>query len=87
MIMISRFKLRKTTALRLRTIATLILTFALAVGVVRVLAVHDLGIFELDGNSINNTAPGEDFDNIFLGTDSALVKKFMPFLAMPSGSL
>jgi hypothetical protein len=45
----------------------------IALGVAPALAVHDTGVFELDGNATNNPAvPGDDWDNVchqVLGTD------------------
>ena len=43
-------------------------TFALAPAA---LAVHDEGLFELDGNAVSGAAAGEDWDHVFAGTDSA----------------
>jgi hypothetical protein len=34
-------------------------------------AVHDVGLFELDANVIDQAAAGDDWSNIFAGTDSA----------------
>src|SRR5262249_38969467 len=43
----------------------------------RYLLVHDLGVFELDGNSLNNPAvPGDDAADIYNHTSSALVTGF-----------
>ena len=43
-------------------------TFAMAPAA---LAVHDEGLFELDGNAVSSAAPGEDWDHVFAGTDAA----------------
>lgn len=50
---------------------------AVVVGIVGALlalpasAVHDEGLFELDGNVLDQATPGDDWSNIFAGTDSA----------------
>jgi uncharacterized repeat protein (TIGR01451 family) len=45
-------------------------TFALAPAA---LAVHDEGLFELDGNAVSEVAkPGEDWDHVFAGTSAAI---------------
>src|SRR5215510_15923578 len=36
----------------------------LALGPVAAQAVHDTGVFELDGNAVNGPAPGDDWDNV-----------------------
>ncbi|HEX2361195.1 MAG TPA: hypothetical protein VHI11_03890, partial [Jiangellaceae bacterium] len=36
-------------------------------------AVHDDGIFELDGNVLDELAAGDDWSNIFANTDSSFV--------------
>jgi hypothetical protein len=44
----------------------------IALGVAPALAVHDTGVFELDGNAVNGPAAGDDWDNVchqVLGTD------------------
>jgi hypothetical protein len=44
----------------------------MTVGIPMALAVHDTGAFELDGNAVNGTAPGDDWDNVchqVTGTD------------------
>jgi uncharacterized repeat protein (TIGR01451 family) len=41
----------------------------------RVLAVHDDGVFELDGNALDSNAPGDDWEN---GTPGALDTLFIP---------
>jgi hypothetical protein len=44
----------------------------MALGVAPAQAVHDTGAFELDGNAVNGSAPGDDWDNVchqVLGTD------------------
>ena len=54
--------------------------FLLAIGVIATLvfglqvaasAVHDLGVFELEGNAIDQAAAGDDWENVFENTDSA----------------
>ena len=41
-------------------------------------AVHDNGVFELEGDAFNNLAvDGEDWENVFLGTDNANVSLFV----------
>ncbi len=35
------------------------------------LAVHDIGLFELDGNAVDGAAPGDDWANVFNGTSGA----------------
>ena len=41
------------------------------------MAVHDTNLFELDGNAVDNVNPGDDWQNVFNGTDSALVSTFI----------
>ncbi len=41
------------------------------------LAVHDEGLFELDGNAVNQAAAGNDWDQVFNGTSSAEATKFI----------
>jgi uncharacterized repeat protein (TIGR01451 family) len=51
-------------------------TFALAPAA---LAVHDEGLFELDGNAVSDAAPGEDWDHVFAGTSAAITTPaFLP---------
>src|SRR5205085_1746916 len=49
-------------------------SFALASPVV---AVHDEGLFELDGNAASTAAPGDDWDKVKAGTASAFETKFI----------
>lgn len=43
-----------------------------------VYAGHDVGLFEVEGNAIDNPAiAGEDWDKVFAGTDSAAVSTFI----------
>src|SRR4051794_29571651 len=49
-------------------------TFALAPAA---LAVHDDGLFELDGNAVNQVAAGDDWDKVFDGSSSAEATKFV----------
>ena len=55
----------------------LAVTCALLLVTITLTAVHDRGLFELDRNAINGGAPGEDWDNVFLGTDSADASVFV----------
>src|SRR5215204_957678 len=41
------------------------------------LAVHDVGLFELDGNVMNEAAPGDDWSNVFAGTSAAFSSVFI----------
>ena len=41
------------------------------------LAVHDEGLFELDGNATNQAAAGNDWDQVHAGTDSAFQTQFI----------
>jgi len=41
------------------------------------LAVHDEGLFELDGNAVNQAAAGNDWDQVHAGTSSADQTKFI----------
>ncbi len=41
------------------------------------LAVHDDGLFELDGNATNQAAAGDDWDQVYGGTSSAFQTKFI----------
>src|SRR6185503_486986 len=45
------------------------------------LAVHDDGLFELDGNAVSEPAPGDDWDHVFAGTDSADATAFVSDLS------
>jgi uncharacterized repeat protein (TIGR01451 family) len=36
------------------------------------MAVHDEGLFELDGNAVSGAAPGEDWDHVYAGTSAAI---------------
>src|SRR4030042_721178 len=47
------------------------------VGIRSSLAVHELGLFELDGNVANDVAAGEDWANVYLGTDTAHTSVFV----------
>ncbi len=47
------------------------------VGIRSSLATHDLGLFELDGNVANDVAAGDDWANVYLGTDTAHVSEFV----------
>lgn len=40
------------------------------------LAVHDLSVFELDGNAANGAAAGDDWANLFGGGGSAIAYSF-----------
>lgn len=42
-------------------------------------AVHDVGVFELDGNAVQNaaTSPPDDWQNVYNGTDQAFVSAFV----------
>ena len=42
-----------------------------------VLAVHDDGLFEMDGNATNSAAAGDDWEAVFDGTDSAFDTRFI----------
>src|SRR5689334_14540463 len=41
------------------------------------LAVHDEGLFELDGNAVNEAAAGDDWDQVFGGSSSAFQSRFV----------
>jgi uncharacterized repeat protein (TIGR01451 family) len=41
------------------------------------LAVHDEGLFELDGNAVNQAAAGDDWDQVNAGTSSAFQTEFI----------
>jgi uncharacterized repeat protein (TIGR01451 family) len=49
-------------------------TFALAPAA---LAVHNDGLFELDGNAVHQAAAGDDWDQVFGGTSNAEATKFV----------
>jgi len=49
-------------------------SFALAAPVA---AVHDEGLFELDGNAVNQAAAGDDWDQVKAGTSSSFETKFI----------
>ncbi|HEY3071603.1 MAG TPA: hypothetical protein VGJ46_02185, partial [Candidatus Limnocylindrales bacterium] len=42
-----------------------------------VAAVHDLGLFELDGNAVNQAAAGNDWDQVYGGTSAANSTQFI----------
>lgn len=62
-----------------------LIRFALACGLAgaamvvtqTVMAVHDKGVFELDRNAINGGAAGQDWDDVFAGTDTADASVFV----------
>lgn len=76
-------RLRKTARARRRHAAVFALLITL-VGILVVVpsatAVHDLDLFELDGNAVDNGLPspfgGDDWDDVFAGTDSAIATSF-----------
>ena len=47
------------------------------VGIRSSLAVHELGLFELDGNVANDVAAGEDWEDVYLGTGTAHTSVFV----------
>src|SRR5262245_49545652 len=49
-------------------------SFALAAPVA---AVHDQGLFELDGNAVDQAAAGDDWDQVYGGTSNAFQTKFV----------
>ena len=70
-------------------VAAVMTTMVLAVGTV--FAVHDTGAFELDGDTVDDLAAGEDADTIFnadegLGTTSAIAFAFEDDSAEPDAS-
>src|SRR5262245_38440263 len=67
-------RMRGRARARLAGVAGLIAVFA--VGVSSALAVHDLGLFQLEGNVADN-GTGDDWANIFGGTGSALKSVFV----------
>jgi VCBS repeat-containing protein len=86
--MIKLPKLLKRTTLMFRTVSALILAAALGVGVVNVLAVHNTGTFELDGNSVdpNPAVAPDDFDTIFAGPGGSIARAFLIDSAEPDNS-
>ena len=57
--------------------ALVIAASAVVVGAAITIGVHDLDIFELDRNATNDAAAGEDWDNVFNGTDTAVASTFV----------
>jgi hypothetical protein len=73
-------------------ISVLVLIITLAMGSATVFAVHDAGVFELDGDTVPLNAappvgPAEDFDNIFQGTSSAYDSFFVDDSPLPDPSV
>jgi hypothetical protein len=66
---------------RRRWAGLLSLVIAIGAGMVvkqTVMAVHDRGVFELDRNAINGGAAGQDWDDVFAGTETADASVFVP---------
>ena len=65
------------TSNRLKGSRILLIAVLLLLPLAVLLAVHDLGIFELEGNALNDPAPGDDWDNVYNGTGSSLASVFV----------
>lgn len=59
-----------------RVVAVVVVAGLLAGVVQPARAVHDTGVFELDGDSAVNAPPADDFDTIFAGPGSSLNRTF-----------
>jgi hypothetical protein len=71
--------------LRRQSIVVFILVTAMTLySAVTALAVHELGLFELDGNVADGGAAGDDWANIYAGSDSA-AKSVLVFDDGPDG--
>src|SRR5215218_6635639 len=71
--------MRFGTLRRSRAVRVLLL-FVIAIGVIAVpnaIAVHDEGLFELDANTIDTAAPGDDWTTVGAGTASAIDALFV----------
>ena len=67
-----------------RALAVVFMTSILMVfGAVMALAVHNTGVFELDGNTADGGGAGVDWDNVFAGTAGALDTSFQHDEAEP----
>ncbi len=58
-------------------ILSLLLQYAQFAAPKSALAVHDLGLFELDGNAVNQAAAGDDWDQVHAGTSAAQSTQFV----------
>ncbi len=58
-------------------LCSLLLQYVTAAAPAPVLAVHDEGLFELDGNVSNDAAPGADWNNVYNHTDGAAEAVFI----------
>jgi parallel beta-helix repeat protein len=81
-----------TRALQSATLVLLLVAVAVLALAGRADAVHLTGKFELDGNTVPLNAappigPAEDFDNVYLGTDTAYDHKFIDDSAQPDSSV
>jgi parallel beta-helix repeat protein len=77
---------------RLGSVAAVVAAVALVAWAGPAAAVHLTGEFELDGNTVPLDAPAplgpaEDFDNVFLGTDTAYDHQFIDDSAEPDASV
>ena len=58
-------------------ILSILLQYAAFVMAPAALAVHDEGLFELDGNAVSGAAPGEDWDHVFAHSSAADATEFI----------
>ena len=65
------------TRTRSRRLWAALLSLVIGTGAAIVMAVHDEGLFELDRNAINGGAPGQDWDDVYAGTDTADASVFV----------
>ena len=57
--------------------ALLALSVLVAMFAARATAVHNTGLFELDGNAVNEAAAGDDWSNVYSGTGGYFSKSFI----------
>ncbi|HXH28799.1 MAG TPA: hypothetical protein VNL37_07120, partial [Candidatus Polarisedimenticolia bacterium] len=64
---------RGSTRIQMVVVLAALLCLPLAI----LLAVHDNGLFELDGNAISEAAPGDDWADVYNGTSGAIQTLFI----------
>jgi hypothetical protein len=73
-----------------RPISSLALVLSLAILILSMSpaeAVHNTGVFELDGNSAVDTPPQDDFDTIFAGPGQSVDRAFIDDRALPDRTI
>src|SRR5687768_13734935 len=63
--------------------STALATVAMLITALVALGVHENPAFELDGNTVNGLAAGEDWNDVFANTDTALASDFQHDEAEP----